>query len=84
LSGDGGVLVIQVEPGSPADRAGVRQGDIIIEFDGLPIEHMDELYRQLTEERVGKTAEMVVLRGLDKQALLITPQEKHSEIAKAE
>ena len=83
LSGDGGVLVIQVEPGSPADRAGVRQGDIIIEFDGLPIEHMDELYRQLTEERVGKTAEMVVLRGLDKQALLITPEEKHSEIAKA-
>jgi len=84
LARDGGVLVIQVEPGSPADRAGVRQGDIIIEFDGLPIEHMDELYRQLTEERVGKTAEMVVLRGLDKQALLITPQEKHSEIAKAE
>jgi S1-C subfamily serine protease len=83
LSGDGGVLVIQVEPGSPADRAGVRQGDIIIEFDGLQIEHMDELYRQLTEERVGKTAEMVVLRGLDKQALLITPQEKNSEIAKA-
>jgi S1-C subfamily serine protease len=83
LAGDGGVLVIQVEPGSPADRAGVRQGDIIIEFDGLPIEHMDELYRQLTEERVGKTAEMVVLRGLDKQALLITPEEKHSEIAKA-
>jgi len=83
LAGDGGVLVIQVEPGSPADRAGVRQGDIIIEFDGLPIEHMDELYRYLTEERVGKTAEMVVLRGLEKQALLITPEEKNSEIAKA-
>ncbi|MGD0766709.1 MAG: trypsin-like peptidase domain-containing protein [Tepidisphaeraceae bacterium] len=83
LAGNGGVLVIQVEPGSPADRAGVRQGDIIIEFDGLPIEHMDELYRYLTEERVGKTAEMVVLRGLEKQALLITPEEKNSEIAKA-
>ncbi|MGA2442576.1 MAG: trypsin-like peptidase domain-containing protein [Tepidisphaeraceae bacterium] len=83
LAGDGGVLVIQVEPGSPADRAGVRQGDIIIGFDGLPIEHMDELYRHLTEERVGKTAEMVVLRGLEKQALLITPEEKNSEIAKA-
>jgi len=83
LAGDGGVLVIQVELGSPADHAGVRQGDIIIEFDGIAIEHMDELYRQLTEEKVGKTAEIVVLRGLDKQALLITPQEKHPEIAKA-
>jgi len=83
LAGDGGVLVIQVEPGSPADRAGLRQGDIIIEFDGIPIQRMDELYRQLTEERVGKTAEMVVLRGLEKQALLITPQEKSCEPAKA-
>jgi S1-C subfamily serine protease len=73
---DGGVLVIQVEPGSPAERAGVRQGDIIIEFDGVAIEHMDELYRLLTEERVGKTTEMVVLRDLEKQALLVTPAEK--------
>jgi S1-C subfamily serine protease len=73
LSGSGGVLVIQVEPGSPADRAGLREGDIIVEFDGVAIEHMDELYRLLTEERVGKTSEMVVLRGLEKQALCITP-----------
>jgi S1-C subfamily serine protease len=76
LAGDGGVLVIQVEPGSPADRAGIREGDIIVEFDGLPIERMDELYRLLTEERVGKQAEIVVLRKLDKHAFLITPAEK--------
>ena len=55
------------------DRAGVREGDIITEFDGIAIEHMDELYRMLTEERVGKTTEMVVLRGLELQALMITP-----------
>ncbi|HEX4056622.1 MAG TPA: trypsin-like peptidase domain-containing protein [Tepidisphaeraceae bacterium] len=75
LSGGGGVLAIQVEPGSPADRAGLREGDIIVEFDGTAIEHMDSLYRLLTEERVGKTTEMAVLRGLEKQTLFITPAE---------
>jgi len=78
LGAEGGVLVIQVEPGSPADRAGVREGDIITEFDGIAIEHMDELYRLLTEERVGKTTEMVVLRGLELQGLMITPSDKSS------
>jgi S1-C subfamily serine protease len=76
LSSDGGVLVVHVEPGSPAERAGVREGDVIVEFDGVPVEHMDELYRMLTEERVGKTTEMTVLRGLELQALLITPDDK--------
>jgi S1-C subfamily serine protease len=79
LVGDGGVLVIQVELGSPADRAGVREGDIIVEFDGVPVERMDELYRMLTEERVGKISELVVLRDLEKQAIFITPAEKKSE-----
>jgi S1-C subfamily serine protease len=76
LTGDGGVLVIQVEPGSPAERAGIREGDIIVEFDGLPIERMDELYRLLTEDRVGKQAEIVVLRKFEKHAFLVTPSEK--------
>jgi S1-C subfamily serine protease len=79
LASDGGVLVIQVEPGSPADRAGAREGDIIVDFDGIAIEHMDELYRLLTEDRVGKTTEMVVLRGLELQALMVTPADKKSE-----
>jgi S1-C subfamily serine protease len=79
LGGDGGVLVIQVEPGSPAERAGVREGDVIVEFDGIAIERMDELYRMLTEDRVGKTTEMVVLRGLELQALMITPADKNAE-----
>ncbi|HEY1923438.1 MAG TPA: trypsin-like peptidase domain-containing protein [Tepidisphaeraceae bacterium] len=73
IPGNGGVLVIQIEPGSPAERAGIREGDFIVEFDGIGIERVDELYRQLTEERVGKSTEVVVLRGLDKLALFITP-----------
>jgi S1-C subfamily serine protease len=73
IPGSGGVLVIQIEPGSPAERAGIREGDTIVEFDGVGIERVDELYRLLTEERVGKSTEVVALRGLDKLALFVTP-----------
>ncbi len=76
LATDGGVMVIQVEPGSPAARAGLRDGDIIVEFAQTPVERMDELYKLLTEERTGKPEEIVVLRGRDKLALLITPEER--------
>jgi S1-C subfamily serine protease len=76
LATDGGVMVIQVEPGSPAARAGLHDGDIIVEFAGTPIERMDELYKLLTEDRVGNAEEIVVLRGRDKLALLITPEER--------
>jgi len=79
LAAESGVMVIQVEPGSPADHAGVREGDIIVEFDGVAIEHMDELYRLLTEDRVGKTTEMTVLRGLDLHALMVTPADKEHQ-----
>jgi S1-C subfamily serine protease len=76
LATDGGVMVIQVEPGSPAARAGLRDGDIIVEFAQTPVEHMDELYKLLTEDRTSKPEEIVVLRGRDKLALLITPEER--------
>jgi S1-C subfamily serine protease len=79
LAAESGVMVIQVEPGSPADHAGVREGDIIVEFDGVAIEHMDELYRLLTEDRVGKTTEMTVLRGLELHALMVTPADKEHQ-----
>jgi S1-C subfamily serine protease len=79
LDFDGGVLVIQIEPASPAERAGIQQGDIIVEFDGVPVERMDELYRLLTEERVGKTTEIVVLRGLEKRAMFVTPQDRNAK-----
>ncbi len=75
LPGSGGVLVIQIEPASPADRAGIREGDILVEFDGVAIERVDELFRLLTEERVGKSTEVVVLRGLEKLPLRVTPSD---------
>src|SRR5918911_145863 len=56
-----GVLVVEVEQGSPAERAGVRPRDIIA-FAGSVIASVDDLQRVLTHERIGREADLVVLR----------------------
>ncbi|MBN1663101.1 MAG: PDZ domain-containing protein [Deltaproteobacteria bacterium] len=68
-------MVVTVEKGSPAYRAGLTKGDIIISFDDHIITEMDSLHRVLTEERVGKQALLTVIRGTDKLQLPIIPEE---------
>jgi S1-C subfamily serine protease len=48
LGSDTGMLVISVEPGSPANRTGLREGDLIVEFNGHAITGIDDLHKQLT------------------------------------
>src|SRR6266540_2004564 len=61
-----GVFVVSVEGGGPGARAGLRDGDIVVGFDGAPIAGMDELHRMLTEDRAGKRIDMTVIRGVEK------------------
>ncbi len=70
-----GILVISVEPGSPALQAGLQEGDIIISFDGNAIPGMDELHKFLTETKVGTASPITVLRGTEKRTLQVTAQE---------
>jgi S1-C subfamily serine protease len=72
---ESGVLVIQIEPNGPAADAGLREGDMIVDFDGFTVERVDDLHRLLTEERVGKTSKLTILRGREKLTLDITPRE---------
>lgn len=75
LTNESGVLVMAIEDGSPADKAGLYEGDVIIEFDGRPINGIDDLHRVLTEERIGVKTEMTVLRGDERRVLKIQPRE---------
>jgi serine protease Do len=62
LAETNGVLVSQVIKDSPAERAGLKSGDIIIEFDGKPIHEMHELPRIAANLPVGKKAAVKILR----------------------
>jgi S1-C subfamily serine protease len=70
-----GVLVTGVEPDSPAARAGVASGDIIIGFDGQAVSGIDDLHRLLVTERIGTRTTIAVLRNADRLELPIVPQE---------
>jgi S1-C subfamily serine protease len=75
LRAESGVLVISVEPGSPAQSAGFQERDLLVEFDGQPISSIDDLHRQLTQERIGRTAEIVVVRHSERRTLKAVPRE---------
>jgi S1-C subfamily serine protease len=75
LEVESGVLVVGVEPDSPAGKAGLIEGDLIIGLDEKSVRHIDDLQRLLTEEQVGVDVPMVVLRGTEKLTLRVTPAE---------
>ncbi|PYO98243.1 MAG: serine protease [Gemmatimonadetes bacterium] len=74
-----GVLVTGVEPDSPAARAGVTSGDIIIGFDGQTVSGIDDLHRLLVTERIGARTTIAVLRNADRLELPIVPEESESQ-----
>jgi S1-C subfamily serine protease len=74
LPAETGVLVMSVEPKSPAKKAGLRQGDVIVEFDGQVIDAIDRLHRLLTDERVGVQTRLRILRQTESLTLSIVPE----------
>ncbi len=62
LKEESGALVGDVTAGSPAEKAGIKPGDIIVEFDRKPIKEMNELPRLVAAVPVGKSVEVKVLR----------------------
>ncbi|WP_411823564.1 S1C family serine protease [Leptospira sp. 'Mane'] len=70
------LFVVSVEPNSPAARAGLRDGDSILAFNGDPVESSDDLFRILTKEKIGSIQSITILRKNQKVILNITPIEK--------
>jgi S1-C subfamily serine protease len=76
LAEETGVLVIQVEPQSPASRAGVKEHDIIVACDGHPVRGIDDLHRLLTEWKIGARTPLTVIRRAEKLDLPVVPAER--------
>ncbi len=62
LEREAGILVISVEKHSPAGKAGLKEGDVIVSIGGQALSGLDDLHRILTEERIGVDSELTVIR----------------------
>ncbi len=75
LSVERGVLVRSVVSAGPASRSGILEGDVIIGLGAMPISGIDLLHKMLTEEKVGVTLPIILLRKSSRIVLNITPEE---------
>ena len=81
LQVESGVLVVSIEADSPARRAGLREGDVIIGFDGQPVPGIDALHRLLTDARLEVKSWLEVLRRTEVLQLQVAPQESAAIVA---
>jgi S1-C subfamily serine protease len=80
LEVESGVLVAAVEPQSPAESAGLREGDVIVRYDDHAVAGIDTLHELLTEDKVGVKAMVTVLRRGEKRVLHLVPQESAGRV----
>jgi S1-C subfamily serine protease len=70
------VLVTSLEPHGPAEAAGLKEGDLIVAFDGRAVETLDDLHKALTEARIGTDARLSILRGTERQEISVRIKER--------
>jgi len=70
-----GVLVLNVEPDSPASKAGLREGDVLTVFKGRPMNSIEDLQRLLVGAEIGVTSAVSVVRHSFQLQLEVTPRE---------
>jgi serine protease Do len=67
-----GALVAGVTEKGPAEEAGIKPGDVILEFNGKPVDAMHELPRMVADEPIGKEVTVTVLRKGERQEIAVT------------
>jgi S1-C subfamily serine protease len=77
LTVSSGVFVTSVEPDSPAATAGLHDGDVILACGTEPVTGVDDLHRQLTDDRIGQPTPFVLLRAGERRKVTVVPSERH-------
>ena len=75
LGRERGVEVVEVVPGSPADRAGVRPEDLVVAVEDAPVRGVDDLQRLLTADRIDRPVALGVVRAGVQRPLTLVPRE---------
>ena len=75
LPKESGALVLSVRENSPAKRAGLCEGDVVVALEGRPVAGVDDLHRLLTDVRMGVSCSVMVIRRTEKLELNIVPEE---------
>ena len=78
LPNETAVLVVSVEKESPAAKAGLREGDLIVAFNGESIGSIHELHQRLMAEQIGVESRILLIRHTEKLELSIVPEESSS------
>jgi serine protease Do len=69
LKGEGGVLVNSVQPGGPAEKAGIRAGDVILKFNGTPVNDPNDLRNRIAATPPGTNVTLTIVRDGREQQL---------------
>jgi S1-C subfamily serine protease len=80
LPNDYGVMVVEVETGSPAAIAGLRPNDTIVGFQGQPIASVDDLHKRLVASAIGVPSPLMFLRRTEKLFCTVVPRELSSMV----
>ena len=75
LGRDRAIEIVEVVPGSPAERAGLRPEDLIVGLDGAALGDVGELQRRMTEEAIGRELRLEVVRGGEARGVVVVPTE---------
>ena len=71
-----GLMILGIEPGSPAERGGLLQGDILLAVAGRTVTDAEDLQTVLASEVVGKATSVIVVRGGERREISVTPGER--------
>ena len=74
LQASNGVTIVKLVQGGPADRAGLRPGDVLVEVDGQPASSVDAIHKILTRKTIGREVPVAFIRNQERFKAKVRPE----------